>query len=294
MSSNSHYFDLKDYTFRETPKGVRVMWSVLKYVFLVVICLVVIVPLLTVLIGAFKTKEEVMLTSAFTLPASPQWSNFSEAFIKGQVMSGLLNTLFILVVSCAGSIITGTMTAFVVQRFDMLYTRVIKTVFLLTALLPTITMQIAVFRMVDRFQLINTYAAPIILYIGTDIIAVTIFIQFLNNISVSLDESAILDGCSYPRVYFSIILPMLRPAIATVLVMKFVGIYNDFYTPYLYMKKPTQRVVSTALKDFVDKPSVDWNVVFAGVIICIIPTLIIFLSLQKSIYSNLVSGSVKE
>ena len=292
MSSSSHYFDLKDYNFKETPKGVRVFWSVMKYVVLVISCLLVVIPLLTVLIGAFKTKQEVLTTSAFTLPASPQWQNFAEAFINGNVMKGLLNTAFILVVSCIGSIMTGTMVAFVVQRFQMLFTKMVKGAFLICSLLPTITMQISVYQIVSKLHLIDTYAAPIILFIGTDVIAVTIFIQFLDNISVSLDESAILDGCSYPRVYWSIILPMLRPAIATVLVMKFVGVYNDFYTPYLYMH--THRVVSTALSDFVNQSSVDWNVIFAGVIICIIPTLIMFLSMQKSIYSNLVSGSVKE
>lgn len=292
MSSNSHYFDLKDYSFKETPKGVRVFWTAMKYVVLVIACVLVIIPLITVLIGSFKTKTELMNTSAFILPKSMAWVNYARAFTNGRVLEGLGNTIFIVVVSCAGSIITGTMTAFVLQRFNMLFTRLIKAVFLATSLLPTITMQISVYQIVVKLGLVNTYGAPLLLYIGTDIIAVTIFIQFLDNISVSLDESAILDGCSYPRVYWSIILPMLRPAIATVLVMRFVAIYNDFYTPYLYM--PNHRVVSTALRDLTTGSNVSWNVVFAGVIICIIPTLIMFLSMQKSIYSNLVSGSVKE
>ena len=280
MSSNSHYFDLKDYSFKETPKSVRIFWSIMKYVVLAIACLLVLIPLLTVLIGSFKTKQELLHTSAFVLPKSLYLglSNYVSAFINGRVLEGLGNTIFIVAVSCIGSVVTGTMTAFVLQRFNMLFTRLIKAVFLATALLPTITMQISVYQIAVKLHIVNTYAAPLLLYIGTDIIAVTIFIQFLDNISVSLDESAILDGCSYPRVYWSIILPMLRPAIATVLVMRFVAIYNDFYTPYLYM--PNHRVVSTALKDLTTGSNVSWNVVFAGVIICIIPSLIIFLSMQ--------------
>jgi multiple sugar transport system permease protein len=138
----------------------------------------------------------------------------------------------------------------------------------------------------------NSLAAPIILYVGTDIISIYIFIQYLNNISVSLDESAIIDGASYIRVYRSIILPMLRPAIATVLVIKFIGIYNDFYIPNLYIKDIP--VVSTALYRFIGPFGAKWEVIFAGVVICIIPSLIIFISLQKFIYANIVSGSVKE
>ena len=175
-----------------------------------------------------------------------------------------------------------------------MFTRAVKFVFLFAALLPNISMQVTVFQIVNALGLFDSLAAPCVLYIGTDIVSIYIFIQFLDNISVSLDESAILDGCSYPRVYWSIILPMLRPAIATVLVIKFVGIYNDFYTANLYMPSAEHNVVSTALYNFIGPYGAKWEIIFAGVIICIIPSLILFLVLQKSIYSNLVTGSVKE
>ena len=287
-------FDLKNYKFRETPVFVRKLISFLKYAFLVFACILVILPLLVVLIGAFKTHDEYITTNVFALPEVPQFSNFATAFINGKVMNGLLNTAIILVVSCFGTIVTGTMTAFVLQRFRMMFTRFVKTIFLFAALLPNISMQVTVFQIVSKLGLYNTIWAPCILYIGTDIVSIYIFIQFLDNISVSLDESAILDGASYPRVYWSIILPMLRPAIATVLVIKFVSIYNDFYTANLYMPGDDLAVVSTALYRFIGPYGAQWEVIFAGIIICIIPSLLIFLFLQKFIYSNLVAGSVKE
>lgn len=294
MDNKTSDFKLSNYKFRETPKFLKIIFQILKYAFLIICCLIVIVPLLVVLIGAFKTHEEYIGTNVFQLPAVPQFDNFVTAFVDGKVLQGLLNTAIILVVSCAGTIITGTMTAFVLQRFRMLFTRAVKAVFLFAALLPNISMQVTVFQIVNMLGLYDSLAAPCVLYIGTDIVSIYIFIQFLDNISVSLDESAILDGCSYPRVYWSIILPMLRPAIATVLVIKFVGIYNDFYTANLYMPSSELNVVSTALYRFIGPYGARWEVIFAGIIICIIPSLIIFLVLQKSIYSNLVTGAVKE
>ncbi len=294
MSEKTTEFDLKKYQFKETPKFVKVLIDVLIYAFLVLCCLMVIVPLLVVLIGAFKTHDEYITTNVFTLPETPQFQNFVTAFVDGDVLLGLFNTAIILVISCVGTIVTGTMTAFVLQRFNMLFTRFVKFIFLFASLLPNISMQVTVFQIVSKLGLYNSIWAPCILYIGTDIISITIFIQFLNNISVSLDESAILDGASYPRVYWSIILPMLRPAIATVLVIKFVGIYNDFYTANLYMPSDDLAVVSTALYRFIGPYGAKWEIIFAGIIICIIPSLVIFLSLQKFIYSNLVTGSVKE
>ena len=287
-------FDMSKYKFKEMPKAVRVLISVAKYAVLVFACLIVIIPLVVVLLGSLKTHDDFLSSGAFDLPQVIELTNFQTAFIQGDVMRGLINTAIILVFSCVGTIITGTMTAFVVQRFSMVFTKMVKAVFLIAALLPNISMQVTVFQIVHMLGLYDTLAAPIILYIGTDIVSIYIFIQFLENISVSLDESAILDGCSYPRVYWSIILPMLRPAIATVLVIKFVSIYNDFYTANLYMPSDGLEVVSTALYRFIGPYGSKWEIIFAGVIICIIPTLIIFLSMQKFIYSNLVSGSVKE
>ena len=282
------------YKFRETPKAVRTLFTVLKYIILIAACLLVILPLLVVLIGAFKTHDEYITTNVFALPSVPQFDNFVTAFIDGDVLTGLLNTVIILVISCVGTIITGTMTAFVLQRFNSLFTRAVKAVFLVAALLPNISMQVTVFQVVNSLGLYNSIWAPCILYIGTDIVSIYIFIQFLNNISRSLDESAFLDGANYFRIYWSIILPMLRPAIATVLVIKFVGIYNDFYTANLYMPSEELGVVSTALYRFIGPYGAKWEIIFAGIIICMIPSLIIFVSLQKFIYSNLVAGSVKE
>lgn len=290
--AKERFTSVKSYQFKETPKSVRIALQVLKYVFLVVCCLVVIIPLVIVLLGSLKTGTEYLQSNVFALPEVPQFSNYTTAFTKGHVLLGLGNTFFIEIVSCFGTIITGTMTAFVLQRFSMLYTKIIKGIFLVVALLPSISMQVTVFQIVNAMGLHDNYLAPILMYIGTDIISIQIFMQFLDNISVSLDESAFLEGCSYPRVYWSIILPMLRPAIATVLVIKFVGIYNDFYTANLYI--PHHETVSTALYNFIGPYGAQWEVIFAGIVICIIPTLIIFLALQKSIYSNLVSGSVKE
>jgi multiple sugar transport system permease protein len=269
-----------------------IVLRIFKYAVLIGACILVIVPILTVLLGSFKEHQEFLESSVFAFPKKAQLANYYEAFFQGRVLEGLLNTCIILVISCAGTIMIGTMTAFVIQRFKSILTVTVKTAFLIANLLPSITIQVTVFQVINGLGLYNTMGAPIILYVGTDIVSIYIFIQFMNQISVSLDESAIIDGASYPRVYWNIILPMLQPAIATVLVIKFIAVYNDFYTPNLYLNR--KRVVSTALYSFIGPFSARWEVIFAGVVICIIPSLVIFLALQKFIYSNLVSGSVKE
>ena len=284
------YTDRKKRRSKVTPK--RFITAFFKYLVLIFSCALVILPLVVIVLGSFKGNIEFLESPVFSIPKKFQWENYKIAFVDGNVLEGLKNTAIIIVAACLGTIITGTMTAFVIQRFNSIFTRGVKTLFLLAMLLPNISMQVTVFQIINKLGLYSTLYAPIILAIGTDIISIYIFMQFLSQISTSLDESAIVDGASYPRIYVSIILPLLRPAIATVLIMKFVGIYNDFYTANLYM--PEHDVVSTALYRFIGPFGSKWEIIFAGIVICIIPTLIIFLALQKQIYSGLVSGAVKE
>lgn len=271
----------------------RIIVKTFSYLVLAIGCIMVFIPIAAVIFGAFKDSKDVANTGALELPTHWIFDNFKTAFIDGKVLKGLGNTAIIIVVSCVGTIMTGTMTAFVIQRFDSKMTRFIKAAFLLATLLPNISMQVTVFQIMYKLGLYRTFAAPIVLYVGTDIISIYIFMQFLSQIPTSLDESGIIDGASYPRIYFSIILPNLKPAIATVLIIKFVGIYNDFYTPNLYMSEDDP-VVSTVLYSFISGKRTQWEIVFAGIILCIIPTLIMFLTLQKYIYNGLVSGAVKE
>ena len=288
MSPSEVYID---YELRESKLKYGIL-NFLKYAVLVIACLVVIIPLMVVFIGSFKENKEFLSSNVFALPTRIEWSNYSTAFIDGQVLTGFKNTLIILFFSCIGTIITGSMTAYVLQRFKTTLGNVIKAAFLLATLLPNISMQVTVYRIVNAFGLVGSMAAPIILYVGTDIISIYIFIQFLDNISYSLDESAIMDGANYFTVYVRIIFPLLKPAIATVLIIKIISIYNDFYTPQLYIS--SKPVVSTALYNFIGPYGAKWEIIFAGIVICIIPTLVIFLSLQKYIYNGLVNGSVKE
>ena len=272
----------------------QIVIKILSYAVLICGCLMVLIPIVVILLGAFKDSKEFANSGVFEMPKSFAFDNFKTAFFEGKVMRGLFNTFIIIVISCFGTILTGTMTAFIIQRFDSKMTRLIKGAFLLATLLPNISMQVTVFQIISKMGLYNTMAAPIILYVGTDIISIYIFMQFLSQIPISLDESGIMDGASYPRIYFSIILPNLKPAIATVLIIKFVSIYNDFYTPQLYMQDESLLVVSTVLYKYISSTKIQWEVVFSGIILCIIPTLLIFLFLQKYIYSGLVSGAVKE
>ena len=278
--------------------------STFKYATLIAASLVVVIPLLAILFGSLENYAE------FNRPGFPLPGNFLniQNYITaltnahGSTVGGLFDvggmglafvmTGVLLVPSCIGTILIGTMTAYVLSRFKSRYTALVQTLFLLSALIPAIYTQVATFQIINFLGLFNTPVAPILLYLGTDVISLRIFLQFANNIPFDIDEAALIDGASLFAVYWRIMLPLLRPAIATVVILKVIAIYNDFYTPFLYMPDKSLGTVSTSLFRFIGPYSAHYEVVCAGVIIITVPTLILFLVLQKQIYNGF-SGAVK-
>jgi len=276
-------------------KGKKIASLTLQYLALSFASFVAIVPLVVVFLASFKTQEEFRLTGVLTPPVSFfNFENYVGAFVNGKMMLGFFNTVIILSVSMFGTILTGTMTAYVLNRFEFVGKKIVKNLFLIAALVPSVTMQVTCYQVMNSLHLINTRKAVILLFVGTDIIAIYIFLQFLDNISQSLDESAIIDGAGYYTVFFRILLPLLKPAIVTVLIIKGVSCYNDFYTPFLYMSSRKLVMISTSLFNFQGPYGTRWEVICAGIIISIIPTLVAFLFLQKYIYSGITQGAVKE
>ena len=275
-------------------KPTGVLLTSLKYGSLILGSLVMLLPLVLIFMASFKNEQEFYSSPVISLPSNfLNLQNYADAFSGGLMLQGFGNTAIILLVSCVGSILFGTMTAYVLSRFSFRFNGIITSLFLLAALIPAVSTQVATFQIVAGLGLFNKLGSNIVLNLGTDVISVYIFLQFLDGIPRDLDEAALIDGASFFQVYRKIILPLLTPAIATVLIIKGVNIYNDFYTPFLYMPGKGLGTISTSLFRFIGPYNAHWQVICAGVIITILPTLIVFLFLQKYIYNGLTQGAVR-
>jgi raffinose/stachyose/melibiose transport system permease protein len=268
--------------------------ATVRYLSLLLASFVAVFPILVVFFASFKTPYEYVNGNALALPDRFTYlTNYSRAFLEGDMLLGFANTAILMAASLAGAIILSSMVAYVLSRFRFRGRKLIILGFLFATLVPGVTTQVATFRIINGLGLLNTRMAAIILYMGTDIVSIYIMLQFLDGFSVSLDESAMLDGASYFTIWRRIILPLLSPAIATVIIIKGVGIYNDFYTPFLYMPRMDLLTVSTSLFRFKGPYGSEWQVICAGIVIATVPTLICFLALQKHIYNGFTQGSVK-
>lgn len=278
-----------------TAKLKKTVITVLKYIILLLTSFIAVLPLVSCVITAFKTPEEYAGTSVMELPNSwLYFENFVQAWKQANMGLAFRNSFIILVCVLTGSVLIGSMLAYVLSRFKFLGNGLIRNLFLFASLLPGIAMQVSVYQIMYTLGWINSLPGYIILMCGTDVISIYIFIQFFENISTSLDEAAIMDGCTYFGVFFRILLPLLKPAIITVMILKGVGTYNEYYTANLYLQDKNSYVtVATSLFKFTGPLGNQYNYICAGVIITMIPALIIFILCQKQIYSGLTQGAVK-
>ena len=267
----------------------------LKYFSLVFFSFVAVLPVVSCVITAFKTDTEYQQTNVMVMPESwLNFDNFIQAFQRANMGRAFINSTIILVCVLVVSTIVGTQLAYVLNRFKFPGNGLIRNLFLFASLLPGVAMQVAVYEIMYKLGFINSLIGYIIMMCGTDVISIYIYIQFFENIPISLDESGIVDGASYFTIFYKILLPLVKPAIVTSCILKGVGTYNEYYSANLYLQdKKIYPTVATSLYTFVGPLGSKYNLICAGVIISLLPALIVFITCQKQIYSGLTAGAVK-
>lgn len=270
------------------------VFCVVKYVVMIAAALVALLPVCVCVLTAFKTTDEYNSSAVLDLPKSFfNFENFQIAFKQANMLRGFINTGLVLIVVLTASIFIGSMLAYVLNRFKFAGNAIIQQLFMFASLIPGIATQVTVYQIMYKLGFINHLYGYMVVLMGTDIISIYIFLQFFENLPVSLDESAIMDGCTYFGVFFKILFPLLKPAIVTSLVLKGVGVYNEYYMSNLYLQSADLKTISTALYVFSGPYGNQYNYICAGVLITIIPIFILFLIFQKQVYGGMAAGAVK-
>lgn len=274
----------------------RTSIQILKQFLCLCMVAIVIVPILLTLFAALKTRGDMATTSPLLLPAFDRITleNFQKVFQDKYLLIGFKNTGIILVVSLFFNVMFGTITAFVIERFEFRGKKIVVALFFMGMLIPTFVTEIARFQIIQSMNLYNTLGAPIVIYVASDLMQLYIYRQFISGLSVALDEAALLDGCSYFGLFTKIIFPLLAPATATVCIIKAINIINDMYIPYLYMPKNKLRTLTTFLMNYANAQQGSWQTLAAGIIIVMVPTILLYVFFQKYILAGVAAGAVKE
>ena len=233
------------------------------------------------------------LTSAPALiPENPSLGAYGRLFTERPFGQVVLNSIMLAGITTAVQLVTSSTAAYAFSRLPFKGQGAVFAVYLATMMIPLQVLIVPLFVELKTFGLLDTYLGALL---PTFASAFGIFLlrQAVNQVPRELDEAATLDGANHFTIYRRVIFPLLKPAIATVIIIKGVAIYNEFYIPFLYMPSQDLAVVSTSLFRFRGPLGTQWEVLSAGALLVIIPTLIVFLVLQRYIYNGLSAGATK-
>ncbi|MEV7867012.1 carbohydrate ABC transporter permease [Streptomyces sp. NPDC088124] len=258
---------------------------------------VVLYPVVWVIGGSFKPNDQIV-GSLDLFPVSPITENYTrlaDGIADIPIATFFVNSTVLALGSVAGVLISCSLAAYAFARIRFAGRNLLFTLMIGTLLLPYHVLLIPQYVLFQKLELINTYT-PLLLgkYLATDAFFVFLMMQFMRNLPKELDEAARLDGCGHGRIYWSIVLPLCRPALITSAIFTFINAWNDFMGPLIYLNEPEKYTVSLGLKMFVDQDGVaNYGGMIAMSLIALLPVLLFFLAFQRYLIDGMATSGLK-
>ncbi len=251
-------------------------------------------PIYWLISFSLKNNSEIFGGNIAGLPKHFIWKNYSQAFSGGKVGTYLFNSTFVTGLTILLTIVVATMSTYAMIRMKWKFQKVSMSLMLLGLMIPIHAALLPVFYMMKTFHIINTIWSLIIPYTAFAIpMAIMIISGFLDSIPRDLEEAACIDGCNIYRTFISIILPLLRPAIATVAIFTFLQAWNELMFAVVFISKDTAKTLTVGIQSMSGQYQTSWGPIGAALVVATIPTLLIYLFLNKQVQKSLVAGAVK-
>ena len=267
-------------------------------VVLAVICIIYVLPVLTVVINSFKQNTYVK-TDTFALPKGEMWAGFDN-FVKGMTFGSypfwksVAYSVVITVLSTALILICTSMAAWYIARVDSKFCRIVYYLCVFSMVVPFQMVMYTLSKTADTLKLNTPWTIPVV-YLGFGAgLAIFMFVGFVKSIPLEIEEAAAIDGCSPVRIFFSVVLPMLKPTMISVGILEIMWIWNDYLLPYLVLDINEYRTIPIHIQYLKGSyGTVDLGATMALILLSIIPVIIFYLTCQKHIIKGVAAGAVK-
>ena len=265
--------------------------NILKNVLAWIISLIMLIPLALIVVNAFKGDSEAM-TLTLSLPKTWVFSNFATVIEKGKLVRSFLNSFLYAGSATVIAVVLGAMAAYVFSRRR---DRVNNSIYMYMVLGIVIPINyVALMKVMQVTQLNNSVPGIILLYVATQLpFTVFLIYGFVSKVPVDLDEAAVIDGCGPFRLFFNIILPMLKSSIVTAAVLCFLNTWNEFVMPLYFLNSSEKWPMTLAVYNFFGQFSKSWNLICADILLTCLPVIIMYLVCQKYIVGGQTAGAVK-
>lgn len=290
---------------KEKKKGDRKnpISMILTYAALIGWGLTTIYPFFWVIINSFRERGEIR-SDSFSIPwpwtESFTLENYIVAAERSDFANAYLNSLVVSVSVTLVVILLAGFAAYALVRYKFRGSNILYSLIIASMMFPVFSTIIPVFRMEAAWGIASTgqrwlsvFSVILPQIAGNLSFAIVVLIGFIRNLHVSLEESAYIDGCGVVGIYFRIIMPIARPAFATVAIFTFLWSYNDLFTQMFFLRYPKEKTITLLLNEINSQAGVNYGLMTASVVLVVIPVLIVYIALQKNIIKGLTVGAVK-
>lgn len=267
------------------------MATTCKHAFLILWGVIAFVPFLWVTISAFKDNQAIF-TTPFSLPASWSVENFAEAWEGAKVGVYFVNSIVIAIITMAAQILVVAMATYALTR--LMRANRLASFFSIGLMIPIHAMLIPNFLTIRNLGLMNTRTGIILVYMAANIsFGVFLLSGFMQGIPRELDEAAMIDGAGYLRVFFSVLLPVCKPGLATVGTFGFLNAWNEFLFASVLLTKQENMTLTEGINYLKGQYVTDYGLLCAGLLFAIVPVVIMYILLQEQVVKGMTAGAVK-
>lgn len=266
--------------------------KVILYIFLILNAATMLVPFIWMLSASLKFNKDVFTFPIDWIPDEPRWQNYADIWRRIPLLTFFLNTAKLTIIVTLLQLFTSSFAAYAFSKLHFRGRDVLFLGYIATIAMPWQVYMVPQFMMMREFGLNNTHLAIICLQ-AFSAFGVFLMRQFYEGVPTELCEAARIDGMSEYGIYMKIMLPLSKPAIATLTIFTFVSTWNDFLGPYLYLTRQNLKTIQIGLRMFIGQYSAEYGLIMAASVVALIPVLIIFLSLQKYFVEGVASSGIK-
>jgi raffinose/stachyose/melibiose transport system permease protein len=275
-------------------KQVKQLRKIALYLILFAMTALWLAPIYTLVATAIKSRQDFYNNvGLFSMPKNIAWQNFTNAFFQGRLFRYMGNDLFICILKVPLGIIIEALAAFAITRLDIKHKTALFIFFIIGMMLPFQVALVPINVIYSRLNLLNTYGGLFYVYVGFGIsYGILILRGFFRTIPKDIDDAAEIDGCNKWRLFWNIIIPISKPAIATLIITDFLATWNEYLLAMVIINDNTKKTVPVGLMTFVGEHGTDYGLLCAGVLISLLPVLAVYLIFQRYFVEGL-AGSVK-
>jgi multiple sugar transport system permease protein len=277
---------------RDSRAGTRrTLGFVLLHAVMIIGALVMFFPFLWTIITSISPGAGLTLAPAL-FPEHPSLAAYQQLFSERPFGQVILNSLLLAVTTTAVQLFTSATAGYAFSRLPFRGQGVVFAVYLATMMIPLQVLIVPLFSELKAFGLLNSYLGALLPTFAT---AFGIFLlrQAINQVPRELDEAATIDGAGHFRIFWTIILPNIRPALATLMVFAFMGSWNSFLWPLVVLRSPELQTLPVALAGLVGQYTTQWDIVMAGSVVSVLPMLALYIFAQKYIIQGVASSGIK-